>query len=523
MSKYRFGKHKAIPLLMGMLFAGINGLYAHAQGQTLACSLWIFLIEWILLWKLLQKGFAYCGQVSLKEGTASSALTAKRFAANGVWLFAMWMPYIVLCFPGNIMWDTGDAILHGLGIMSNNNNPFFLNWVYTFVYRFGAALGNVHIGVAVFCLMQMMGYIAALAFSLLLVEEAGAPGWVRIGLLLLYGLIPVFPGTVFCMSKDSIFTLVLLVFCILLYVQRHFEWFYTRPVCFVLMLVTSALLPLMRNGAVYIAVVCLLAALLYCKVRQGRKLLLAAMVLCLLTGIVLPKAANIPQPNKAESLSLPLQQTAYYMKRYKGTEEEQQALSQVINLKVFKSYKPDNADPVKDGFRSDATTKDVLNYLTVWAKQLVKHPGTYLQAFYNHTNGYYTPARRTSDVKYHIYLGYNVLDSIFEDTELEMNLNPGLTLVREIDNAVIELPVLGILQKIGIYTWLLAAAIAYAFYAGKKESLLDYLPLVLVFVACCMSPINAYVRYAFPVMLIGPVLCAMNLFQKQPKKEASSK
>lgn len=211
------------------------------------------------------------------------------------------------------------------------------------------------------------------------------------------------------------------------------------------------------------------------------------------------------------------------MKRYKGTEDELQALSQVIELKALKSYKPDNADPVKNGFRTDATTKDVLSYLTVWAKQLVKHPGTYLQAFYNHTNGYYTPARRTNDVKFHVYLGYNVRDSIFEDTELEMNLNPGLTLVREIDNAVIELPVLGILQKIGIYAWLLAVAIAYAFYTDKKESLLDYLPLVLVWIACCMSPINAYVRYAFPMMLIGPVLCAMNLFQKKSKQEASSK
>lgn len=523
MSKNRVGKRKAIPLLMGMLFAGLNGLYAYAQGQTVACSLWIFLIEWILLWKLLQKGFAYCRQVGLKEGTATSALTAKRFAANGAWLLAMWMPYIVLCFPGNIMGDTGDAILHGLGILPNDNNPFFLNWVYTLVYRFGAHFGNAHIGVAIFCLGQMAAYIALLAFSILLAEEAGAPRGIRFSLLLLYGLIPVFPASAFCMSKDSVFTLFLFGFCILLYIQRRFEWFYTRSVWMLLLLVVSALLPLMRNGAVYLTVLCQLTAMLNCKKRKGRRLLLGAVALSLLAGIVLPNVASIPKPAKGESLSLPLQQTAYYMNHYDATEEEKETLRQVIDLKAFEQYDTGIADPVKNQFRYDADMKDVFRYFTVWWKQLLKHPDAYVKAFYLHTNGYYTPSVLRDDLKPHVYLGYYVRNNVFGATKLEPNQNPGIELVREIDEAVSNLPVLGLFQRIGIYTWLLVAAIAYAFYSGNKESLLDYLPLVLVFIACCMSPVNAYVRYAFPLMLIGPVLCAMNLFQRQPKKKASSK
>lgn len=468
-------------------------------------------------------GTAFLQRWSTTESPGATVLTAKRFAATAAWLLAMWLPYIILCFPGNIMGDTGDAILHGLGILSNDNNPFFLNWVYTLFYRFGAHFGNVHIGVALYCLGQAGAYIALLAFSILLAEEAGAPKGICFFLLLLYGLIPVFPASAFCMSKDSIFTLFLFGFCILLYIQRHFEWFDTRPVCKVLLLLVSALLPLMRNGAVYLTALCLLAAMLYCKKRKGRRLLLGAVALSLLAGIVLPNVANIPQPSKGEALSLPLQQTAYYMNHYDATEEEKETLRQVIDLKAFEQYDTGIADPVKNQFRYDADMKDVFRYFTVWWKQLLKHPDAYVKAFYLHTNGYYTPSVLRDDLKPHVYLGYYVRNNVFGATKLEPNQNPGIGLVQEIDEAVSDLPVLGLFQRIGIYTWLLAAAIAYAFYSGNKESLLDYLPLVLVFIACCMSPVNAYVRYAFPLMLIGPVLCAMNLFQKQHRKEASSK
>lgn len=509
--------------MLSMALAAINGVYGYSQGQTLACSLWEFGIQWIVLGILLQKGFAYLAKNSQRERSVMPALTGRRFYANAAWLLVMWLPYIVLCFPGNIMGDTGDAILHGLGILPNDNNPFFLNWVYALVYRFGAHFGNAHIGVAIYCLGQVAAYIAVLAFSIQLAGEAGAPKGVRVFLLLLYGLIPVFPASAFCMSKDSIFTLFLFALCILLYVQRRFEWFYTRPVWTLLLLAVSALLPLMRNGAVYLTALCLLAAMMNCKKRQGKALLLGAVALSLIAGIALPRAANIPQPSKGEALSLPLQQTAYYMNHYEATEKEKEALRQVIDLKAFEQYDAGIVDPVKNQFRYDADMKDVFRYLTVWGKQFVKHPAAYVKAFYLHTNGYYTPAVLRNDLKPHVYLGYYVRNNVFGATKLKPNQNPGIALVREIDEAVTDLPVLGLLQRIGIYTWLLLAAIAYALYSGNKESLLDYLPLVLVFAVCCLSPVNAYIRYAFPLMLITPCLCGMNIFQKQPKQEASSK
>lgn len=514
MNKTKIRNGRIVSMVLAMVFAAINGAYAYSQGRSLFCAIALFCIEWLPFWWIIHRCFIALIDRSQQE-LACPKPTWKRFGLHALGLLVMWLPYMVLCFPGNINGDTGDAILHGLGILPNNNNPFFLNWVYALVYRFGAHFGNAHIGVAAFCIAQTIGYIAALSYAILLAEEAGAPKWVSVFLLLLYGLIPVFPASAFCIAKDSIFGLLLLCFSILLYMQKRYEWFYHHPFWLTVLLAVSALLPLMRNGAVYLTALSLLAALLVCRQRRGKAFLLAAALLSLLTGVVWPSVAQIAKPMTGEFLSLPLQQTAYYMNHYEATEEEKQTLSEVIPLDSFAKYQEGQADNVKYCFRADADMKDVFRYFNVWWKQLLKHPDAYLKALYLHTNGYYTPSILRNDLKPHVYLGYGVRNNVFGATKLEPNENPGLAVVDEIDQAVCEAPVFGLLQRIGIYVWLLAAAIVYAFYARRPSGIVCYLPMVFVFCACLLSPVNCHIRYAFPLMVTAPVLCAANLFQKQ--------
>ena len=115
------------------------------------------------------------------------------------------------------MYDTGTSILYSLGIdRSNANNPVFQTFLYGLVYRFGAWLGNVSIGIFIYCMAQMLLFAAVISHGVVLLKTMGVPSWLLICTLLLYGLFPIFPLYAFTMGKDSNFALCLLSFSILL-------------------------------------------------------------------------------------------------------------------------------------------------------------------------------------------------------------------------------------------------------------------------------------------------------------------
>lgn len=501
------------------LLSGVKENRYYAASPVLSCIVLFFL--YYLLLSLL---FRWVDRQN--ENVPVSRSARKAFWISFLFLSVCWLPYYLLSFPGNIAYDSATAILTYLEIAENFNIPPFLILLYGMVYRLGTLLGGFHISVAVFCTIQMLLYLCVYSYAMVLVSQSRAPVWLQCTMLLLYGLIPMFPMFALCIGKGSSFALPLAVFCLGIYEQLHNDSFYSSKFRTGIFFCSCVLAPLMRNGATLVIAVPLAILLIVSCFTPRRKTSQRAFLFCalaasVLIGIFLPRLIVPRSPDIAESLSIPLQQTAYCLRNHPLTEQEQEIINKVIPIDAFQEYNSRISDPIKQHFLNDASKKDILNYLMLWLRQFFKHPVSYCKAFYLHTDAYYTPGVLHSDIKAHIPCGLSCPDA-FRRLVNWPGRNPGLRLISRFDRLLSDTFGLRLLQSIGFYTWMMLFTIAYRMNKGpRKHACRDLLPLVpaiLILIGCCFSPVNGYIRYAYPAIICIPIFCTLTLF---PHERAS--
>ena len=71
-----------------------------------------------------------------------------------------------------------------------------------------------------------------------------------------------------------------------------------------------------------------------------------------------------------------------------------------------------------------------------------------------------------------------------------------------------QTPGLGLLNAPGTFSWLLVLASVALLRRRKGVALIACLPLWLALGICCVSPVNALVRYMLPIMAATPLLLA---------------
>ena len=88
------------------------------------------------------------------------------------------------------------------------------------------------------------------------------------------------------------------------------------------------------------------------------------------------KVLDIPAGSVGEALSVPMQQTARYIRDYGNevTDDERTAIEKVLDYDaIAQSYMPELSDGVKQYYKNPGKG-DLARYMLVWAKMLLKHP-----------------------------------------------------------------------------------------------------------------------------------------------------
>ena len=494
--------------ILAVIFAGILTLYRRYAKLRYGGNLIFFLCLAAVFAGVLYLAFRFLDYLRNMDRAP--------FSKPGMlWFFllllAMWTPWFVLCFPGNVAYDSGTSILFGLGIDCGNvNNPPFQNLLFSTVYRLGAVVNCVDGAVFLYNILQSVAYALCIACALEQLRRWCVPKPIVIVLLLFYGLCPFVPVYAFTMAKDSNFSVAVFAFSfLLLKLIIEKDDFVRNKLKMTLLTLSGCALALFRNHGFAIAALGLLAALVLLAREHKRGLRWLAAVLCTITVInfAVPMFLRAPKSDLSESLSIPIQQTAYYFIHYPDeiSEEEYRAVDAVVSTELFKNYNPMLSDPIKDQFRDDATKEELLAYFRVWWQQFLRHPGAYFKALYDQNYIYYTPDTMTS-LKPHRIWGYWLDARVYEQTEFEDPQWPLLQYAKAVDTKLTDLPVIGIFQKIGIYTWILLATTAYLLYSRKSRILLALIPVTVVLIGCCFSPVNGYFRYALPMILTIPSL-----------------
>ena len=232
-------------------------------------------------------------------------------------------------------------------------------------------------------------------------------------------------------------------------------------------------------------------------------------------SIIFP-ALRIPTNIKREMLSIPFQQTARYVKEHNSevTEEEKNIIDRVLEYDTLaKRYNPVHADSVKNKFNKDASDEDLRNYFSVWGKQLLKHPTTYIQATLNNYYGYvYPECKITEFTTKYIVNNDTRLNGTKKFNYKYISKYKGLRkIVKKILETIQKVPVISWITNIAFNVWAIILMIVYMCYTKKYRYIICMMPIVSIILVNFASPVNAYFRYAMPYIFSMPLILSIFL------------
>lgn len=155
------------------------------------CKAGLFLAGMYLIFLMLLRALRKGLEKGRQAGLPSSLSGLRRY--DTFWrLFAViaaaWLPQILIRYPGVLMWDSYMQIKQFMGEAERiSSHPPFGTLVYGLLAWLGEAAGNRNLVYFGFTLLQCAAYIAVLSYTLCVMRRLGAPGWVRLTALLLYG------------------------------------------------------------------------------------------------------------------------------------------------------------------------------------------------------------------------------------------------------------------------------------------------------------------------------------------------
>lgn len=516
-----FQKNVVIPvLILSAVFEMCLMLGIYLDDRTKARSYYLILgiATFFLIGAVLTLFFACADRAKRRLDTESGEqeIKKRRRWLLFLLLIAAWSPYVVLCYPGNICWDSGTSILYFLNISRTNiNNPPFQTVLFGIVYELGRKIGNVDSAIFGYCILQMVLFAAVLSGGIELMIRGRVNRGIIIFSAVLICFCPVFPLYALTMGKDSNFAVVMLLFELLLFRITREDKVPLQIHVQILFFVVSALAGLLRNGTDLIILLTLAALLPLKRKKVSGIVIVAVMVTVVVVDIGVPKILGAPSASKGEALSVPFQQTAYFMKYYgnEASSAEKKAIESVLPGADFSAYNPDIADPIKQYYNPNAGAKELRMYFRAWSSQFCKEPAAYLKAFVLGTYAYYSPTVEKSNIKQHAIIGYWIDPILYESTEIREPKSSRYAVAEKIDRTVTDLPGIGLLSRIGIYAWVIFAAVVYLITRKRPRDLICLLPLLMLWGMCILSPVNGYYRYAFNFILSVPIMIPLLLFR----------
>lgn len=456
-----------------------------------------------------------------------------------LFLLAAGLPWLIAFCPGTLQWDAHAQLWMAMGVTGQTGyHPVFITNYMGACVKLGRMLfGSDSAGLFFYTFPQFLAQSLVFSYVITVMGRLKSPVLLRWASLLFWGVFPYFQIWGLTMVKDTPYYIGFVLFVAVLADVlaktggvrggRAHRWQY------VLFAAAVGLMALARNDGRYVIVLSLLAVLLC--YRRYWKLLAVGLGTCILL-LVAQEAVYMPlhgigKGPTGEMLSVPLQQTARYLREHPDevTEEERAVLQAGFDVEpgeLAEKYNPEISDPVKSHFADNPDADYLKKYAGVWLAQLKRHPDTYVQAFLNQIYGYfYVDFPNFGDYLTVTYIGNS---DHWEDGYLDMQFAVKNGTLRELLRHVIytveQMPVLSLFYGCGVYTYLLLGLILYLFAQKKGRAVCVLVPGVCVLLICLVSPVNGYLRYMMPVMAALPVGGAWcwHIGHKE-KKEADGK
>ncbi|MGN0982956.1 MAG: DUF6020 family protein [Candidatus Limivicinus sp.] len=443
-------------------------------------------------------------------------------------IFLLWLPYALLKYPGGMDFDSYYQLLEPLGLFPLTNHwPVASSYFFAGCYLLGKTLfGSSNAGLFTLVVLQSLFCAACMARSLKAMHTLRLNNGLLVLSLAAYSLATIFSRYTTSVGKDSLFACALLL-CLSLIAELLFGALPASPARLIGLAAACLLMGVLRSNGPHLLLALLLVlvlAALLLRRRAGRPpagrvaaAVGTALCLCLCYLNLLLPALGIPGTSAGEALSLPLMQTARYVKYCPEdvTEEERQIIDQVVDYdRLPLMYLEHLSDYVKGLYRGDG--ESLARYFKVWFRQGLRHPEVYFSATFNNVYGYFYPGAREDSMG--IYMQYDPVP----DAPVQLFSLPEEAAVRRAERldklsdfilAFENFPLFYPVCNGAVQVWL-ALYLALAALCRRRVRLLILLvPSVVSVLICVAGPTFFHngLRYALPVIFANPFLFSLCL------------
>lgn len=429
----------------------------------------------------------------------------KTFFKVFLFLVLFYLPFLIVSFPGNLCYDS----IGQINQVINNNYTAHHPLVHTLILggfvKLGMKLfGSMEIGLFVYTVLQTVFLLICFSICICFFAKKNVKkAYIRI-MMLIFCITPLYTNLATTAIKDIPYASFCLLFLIAYSLAVTKPEYVRNPKFHIVFVLLQIGVILTRNNGLPLVVLSGVAAFLYICFKKNKisVIILSALAFFAESAIIgvlslnlLGNALNSENVSKGEMLSLPFQQTAYYLLESDDvTESEILAIEKVLGNgdTIKENYDPKIADPVKALFNKGCSNKDLIEYMKAYFKMGLRHPSLYIKAFLVHTYGWYSPA---------------VTLSIRYENDMEKTLLfPGA------DKVMIFLyrfagrfSPLAVLENIGVSVWFLLILTVYLI--KNKKGFMITIPLWVSFLVCLSSPcFYNHSRYALPILCGVPFL-----------------
>ena len=293
--------------------------------------------------------------------------------ASSLLIGAAWLPWVAVFWPGSVDWDSWGQISQVLGVQEMTAHHTVLStWLHGWLFRLGRALGSDNLGVFLYIVLQFLvcawvfGQVTAFAARL------GCSRGVQYAVTAFFALDPIWGAFIQTQVKDTLYTGLFVLFVLktadlLLFPQ---EWQGSRP-RLTAYAVLGVLCCLLRKNGIYAVVPMLLASAFTVSEKRLRRPVLAVLLAVCIGSFgfdtFTEKVLDIPAGSVGEALSVPMQQTARYIRDYGNevTDDERTAIEKVLDYDaIAQSYMPELSDGVKQYYKNPGKG-DLARYMLV--------------------------------------------------------------------------------------------------------------------------------------------------------------
>ena len=431
-----------------------------------------------------------------------------------------WLPYIIIFYPGTMNMDSLFEIEQYLGEIDwTTHHPIFPTIIFGIFMKLGSFyLSNDNLGLFLNNIFQIFLGAILLSYSIHYLYKLTKSKKIKYGLLLFFAFFPIWPINFYTEVKDIYFSMAILLYMIfsMKFIVANGN---LNPKEWMVYLLSMIFVYLFRNNGIFIILFSFPFLAIVVKKMEKIKIItcsILAIVFCMIFTQIYRQANDIKKGCVAEALSIPFQQTARYVMEYELTEEEENTINKIIDIKDIKeNYNPEIVDYVKGKYKqTTATNEDLKEYFIAWFNMFLKHPAVYFEATMNSAYGYYYPnktenkdsfAQFTIDIPAHINKNNFELQFLPDTKENRQIIERSIYTLR-------NMPVIGLLFSCGFYTWGLIVVTLILWYFNRKKEMVLLVPLYVIILVCTASPVNAFVRYMQPVMLTLPFMIGWMMY-----------